>query len=165
MRLNGLLGDEQRLRHLAVREALGGELGHTLPSQISFWVYTTGENEAYGSNTPGLGNMPSIQFEIDPNVAAVNSNYASLIYVPGNTAPNAWTHIDAVAENGSHWAFTRDLDPVRDGNQAHCFTAGSYCTFAEAMAAFVGLQPKFTQDPPRSLRSASATVRPSPASL
>src|SRR5579871_4881126 len=32
------------------------------------------------------------------------------------------------------------------------------------MAALVGVQPKFTQEPPRSLRSASATRLPAPAS-
>ena len=38
-------------------------------------------------------------------------------------------------------------------------------TLAEAMAALVGLHPKFTHEPPRSLRSASATVKSRLASL
>ena len=45
-----------------------------------------------GVDVPGLGNMPSIQLEIDPNLTAaafVDVHYSTLIYVPGNTAAGA----------------------------------------------------------------------------
>jgi hypothetical protein len=42
---------------------------------------------------------------------------------------------------------------------------GDYLCEAEAMTALVSVHPKFTQEPPRSLRSASATDIPSAASL
>ena len=59
-----------------------------------------------------------------------SSHYASLIYVPANSASNQWTQIDASGDTGDHWAFTRDLDPTG----TNCFTSGQYCTFTEAMA-------------------------------
>ena len=37
-------------------------------TEVGFHVYTTGEN-----NAKGAGNMPGITFEVDPNVAAVDS--------------------------------------------------------------------------------------------
>ena len=41
---------------------------------------------------------------------------------------------------------------------------GVALALAEAIAAFVGVHPKFTQEPPRFLRSASATLFPAFAS-
>jgi hypothetical protein len=111
------------------KAAFGNEIdfrGQALPSQIGFWAYTTDENISQGAS---WGNMPSIQFEIDPNVSASSTNYATLIYVPANTPAGQWTQIDADADSGDHWALTRDLDPTG----TNCYTSGSYCTFDEVM--------------------------------
>ena len=67
---------------------------------VAYDVYTTGENSALGNN------MPSITFEIDPNVKTINADYSSLVYLPSNSESNKWTHIDATADNGKNWGLT-----------------------------------------------------------
>jgi hypothetical protein len=92
---------------------------------IGYSVFTTGENNALAPN-----NMPSITFEIDPNVTA-SDNYASLVYAPDNSTANAWTSIDAKADTGKHWGLTGSFfnaEPDR------CGLNGSRCTFAEVLA-------------------------------
>ncbi|WP_243059072.1 hypothetical protein [Nocardioides sp. SR21] len=131
----GSLGDGALMIRTASgtdKAAFGNEVdfvGQPLPTQIGFSVFTTGENN---SKYPGgnWGNMPSIQFEIDPNLETSGSNYSSLIYVPANGTANAWTEIDADADTADHWALTGAA-----GTATGCSTAGAYCTFAEIMDA------------------------------
>jgi hypothetical protein len=92
---------------------------------VGFRVYTTGEDISAGGATP---NMPSISFEIDPNVAAVASDYSSLVYMPANSTPNQWSpYIDATTTGlwgltGSKFAGTP------------CDINGNRCTFAQVQA-------------------------------
>jgi len=94
-------------------------------SAIGYSVFTTGENNAVAPN-----NMPSITFEIDPNVTG-SSNYASLVYVPENSAANAWSSIDAKADAGKHWGLT---GAFFNAQPDRCGLNGPRCTFAEVMA-------------------------------
>ena len=68
--------------------------------QLGFWVFTTGENNANGAN-----NMPTIQFEIDPNLAATGTDdYSSMVYLPANGIANEWTEFDATDDTqGPTW--------------------------------------------------------------
>jgi hypothetical protein len=94
---------------------------------VGFHVYTTGEN----ADAPA-DNMPSIAFEIDPNVSAVASNYSSLVFTPAESAPNAWSgYIDATTTG--LWGLTGSAfnSPATKDN---CGLNGPRCTFAEVMA-------------------------------
>ena len=102
-------------------------------TEVGFHVYTTGENNA--ASPAGSNNMPSITFEIDPNIAAKPAtNYSSLVYMPDETASNAWSgYIDAT-ETGM-WGLTGGVfntDP--SDREAFCGINGSRCTFDEVMA-------------------------------
>lgn len=90
---------------------------------VGFSVYTTGENSALGNN------MPSITFEIDPNVDGNAANYSSLVYVPANSASNAWTAINATTDEGKHWGLTGSAF-----NGTACSINGARCTWAEVLA-------------------------------
>jgi hypothetical protein len=90
---------------------------------VGFSVYTTGENNALGNN------MPSIIFEIDPNVAAVASNYSSLVYVPANGAANEWTAFNASTDAAKHWGLSGTLF-----NGTPCSLNGARCTWTEMLA-------------------------------
>jgi hypothetical protein len=92
--------------------------------QVGFSVYTTGEDAAKGSP-----NMPSIAFEIDPNLTATPSNFSTLVFVPNNTAPNAWTSIDATNPATGFWFLTGAAGTATNCNQT------TTCTFAEVKAA------------------------------
>ena len=89
---------------------------------VGFSVYTTGENNALGNN------MPSIAFEIDPNVAAVTSNYASLVYTPANGAANQWTAFNATTDADKHWGLTGTAF-----NGTTCSINGARCTWTEVL--------------------------------
>ena len=91
---------------------------------IGYSVFTTGEN-----NTVAANNMPSITFEIDPNVTG-SGNYTSLNYTPDNSTANAWTTIDAKADTGKHWGLTGSFF---NANPDRCGINFSRCTFAEVM--------------------------------
>jgi hypothetical protein len=91
---------------------------------VGYAVYTTGENSSRASN-----NMPSISFEIDPNVSVSASNFSSLVYAPDNSASNAWTVIDAVNDAGRHWGLTGSA-----GSAGPCSLNGARCTWAEIQA-------------------------------
>ena len=93
-------------------------------SAIGYSVFTTGENNAIAPN-----NMPSISFEIDPNVTG-SGNYTSLVYVPENSAANAWTTIDAKNDTGKHWGLTGTFF---NAQADRCGLNGSRCTFAEVL--------------------------------
>jgi hypothetical protein len=105
-------------------DSMAGGLVSNL-TQVGFYVYTTGENIGAGGSSP---NMPSITFEIDPNVTGIDSNYSSLVYMPDNSPANAWSpYIDATSTG--HWGLT-------GGKFAgtKCDINGARCTFAEMMA-------------------------------
>lgn len=91
---------------------------------LGFSVYTTGENSARGP-----GNMPSITFEIDPNLAALPAaNYASMVFAPFNSASNTWTAINATDDAlGKVWGLT--------GAGMPCGINGARCTWSEMKAA------------------------------
>ena len=96
-------------------------------TEVGFWVYTTGENTARGNP-----NMPAIQFEVDPNVAA--PNFSTLTFVPPNSTSNQWSgYIDAEAQTdttgGRGWWFSGAT-----GTDTGC-SQGDPCTFAEIKAA------------------------------
>jgi hypothetical protein len=89
-------------------------------TKLSYSVFTTGENSGLNPS-----NMPSLTFEIDPNREDLPAKHsASLVYTPDNTAANAWTGVDPVADTGKHWGLTGMAGTPCDIN-------GSRCTFAE----------------------------------
>jgi hypothetical protein len=93
--------------------------------EVGFHVYTTGENNAAPAD-----NMPSIAFEIDPNLAdgKPQNNYTSLVFMPAKTASNAWSgYIDAT-ETGL-WGLSGGAF-----NGTPCSINGARCTFDEMMA-------------------------------
>jgi hypothetical protein len=97
-------------------------------TQVGFRVYTTGENSAAGGATP---NMPSIAFEIDPNLSntASASNFSTLVFVPGANSPsNQWSpYIDATTSG--RWGLTGAA-----GTAGPCSLNAGLCTFAEVKA-------------------------------
>ncbi|MEA2322051.1 MAG: hypothetical protein QOD81_1901 [Solirubrobacteraceae bacterium] len=93
-------------------------------TQVGFSVYTTGENAALGNP-----NMPSIAIEIDPNLTATPSNFSTLVFVPSNTAPNAWTKIDATDATKGFWFLTGAAGAATNCNQT------TTCSFAQVQAA------------------------------
>lgn len=97
--------------------------------QVGFQVYTTGEN-----NGRGNPNMPSIKFEVDPNVAASGSNYSTLQFMPSNTASNAWSgYIDGTtapaSAAGNGWFMSGGA-----GTATGCVLA-TPCTFTQLQTA------------------------------
>lgn len=87
-------------------------------STVKYWVFATGEDLQIAAD-----NLPSVQFEIDPNTAR---NYSTLLYVPRSADANAWTKIDASTDQ--NWYFTGALGTDTGCNQT------TYCTLAEAEA-------------------------------
>ena len=89
---------------------------------VGFRVYTTGENNAAGNP-----NMPSIVFEIDPNLASNPTNFSSLVFVPNNSPSNQWSpYIDATQTGSGFWFLTGAAGTATGCNQT------TTCTF-EAM--------------------------------
>jgi hypothetical protein len=97
---------------------------------IEYSVFTTGENIDKSPVGGTFGNMPSVAFEIDPNLSTTSTNYSTLVFVAANTAPNAWTRINAITAPGAHWALTGAA-----GTATGCSTAGAYCTWAAIQTA------------------------------
>jgi hypothetical protein len=94
--------------------------------EVGFHVYTTGEN-----NDAPADNMPSIAFEIDPNLSTTPAGYSSLVFTPAKTASNAWSgYIDATSSG--LWGLTGGAfnNPPTKQN---CGLNGPRCTFAEVM--------------------------------
>jgi hypothetical protein len=93
-------------------------------AKLGYSVYTTGEN-----NARAAGNMPSIAFEIDPNLAALpTKNYASMVFAPNNSTANVWTAVDATDDAlGKVWGLT--------GAGVPCSINGARCTWSELQAA------------------------------
>ncbi len=82
-------------------------------------MFTTGENNGTAPN-----NMPSITFEIDPNVTGVDDNFSSMVFQPANSAPGVWRQIDATDDtNGAVWGLT--------GGNLPCDINGARCTWTE----------------------------------
>jgi hypothetical protein len=98
-------------------------------SQVGFQVYTTGENNGIGNP-----NMPSIKFEVDPNVAASASNFSTISFMPSNTTSNQWSpYIDATtapaSAAGNGWTMTGGA-----GTATGCVLA-TPCTFTQLQTA------------------------------
>ncbi len=94
---------------------------------VGYRVFQTGENSDKGDP-----NMPSITFEIDPNLTATPSNYSSLVFVPAENSPaNGWSdYIDATTTG--KWGLTGAA-----GAATGCPLSGGLCTFAEVQQALV----------------------------
>jgi hypothetical protein len=93
-------------------------------TKVGFSVFTTGENNAAGGQAV---NMPSITFEIDPNVEGINSDYSSLVYMPPLSAANAWTTFDATKDG--LWGLTGGAFA-----KTPCGIDGARCSFDDVMA-------------------------------
>ena len=94
--------------------------------EVGFRVYTTGENSALGNP-----NMPSITFEIDPNLSSTATNFSSLVFVPGTNSPsNAWSdYIDATQAASGFWFLTGAAGTATGCNQT------TTCTLAQVQTA------------------------------
>jgi len=70
---------------------------------LGFTVFTTSEN-----NERGAHNMPSILFEIDPNLTnAPGDNVEDMVYTPPNGHADRWTAFDATDNTqGTTWTLT-----------------------------------------------------------
>ena len=91
-------------------------------STVKYSVFTTGEN--------GAGNLPNVQFEVDPNTAT-SSNFSTLVFVPGSQNPG-WSEIDAGTADASAtqgWYYTGAFGTESGCNQT------TYCTLEDAKAA------------------------------
>jgi hypothetical protein len=103
----------------------GGVLVKNLTT-VGFSHFTTRENWARGA-----GNLPNLAIEIDPNVAAWDTSYSSLVFVPAAmTEPESdskWTAVDAVASG--KWGLTGSRIT------GDCRLDGPLCTFAQIKAA------------------------------
>jgi Collagen triple helix repeat (20 copies) len=70
-------------------------------TNVGFSVYTTNENQDMGGNNQSFDNLPSISFEINPNLGS--ATYTSMTYVPpvGTTdTAGKWTSYNAATEGG-----------------------------------------------------------------
>jgi hypothetical protein len=130
----GVLEPPHGLGSLGIRTASGADkaafgnqvefVGQTVDSieALGYSVFTTGENNAKAPN-----NMPSITFEIDPNIEGSTRGYSSMVFVPENSDANTWTDIDAIEEtHGKVWGLT--------GADMPCNINGARCTWTELMA-------------------------------
>jgi hypothetical protein len=99
-------------------------------TKVGYRVYTTGEN-----NTRPSANVPTITFEVDPNMESVDAtlpkpaNYTSLVFTPESNSPdNAWSgYIDATTSG--KWGMTGAA--FKNGT---CGNDGGRCTFAQLKA-------------------------------
>jgi hypothetical protein len=104
-------------------DSFAGGLFNNLTA-VGFRVYTTGENVAVGGAS---ANMPSISFEVDPNVNGKSSNYSSLVFMPNNTTANQWSgYIDATSDTAGFWGGTGGAF-----TGTKCDINGTRCTFSE----------------------------------
>jgi hypothetical protein len=109
----------------ADRAAFGNEVAfdNDLVSSLTtlgFSVFTTAENNARGHN------MPSIRFEIDPNLsAAPGANVADMVYTPPNGRDDRWTAFDATDNaQGTTWSLSGPA-----GTAIGCAPSGPGCTW------------------------------------
>jgi hypothetical protein len=81
-------------------------------TDVGFHVFQTGENAAVDPR-----NLPTITFEIDPNLGSNPTGYTSLVYLPDPVPSNLWsTYIDATAA-GDHWFMTGAAGTASGCNQ------------------------------------------------
>jgi hypothetical protein len=99
-------------------------IGRSIPSTVSYWVYTTGENKAINA-----ANLPNVNFEVDPNGPADTSapNFSTLVFVPTQVDANMWSHIDATS--AARWYLTGTAGTATNCSMSH------YCSLAEVKAA------------------------------
>jgi hypothetical protein len=91
-------------------------------TEVGFHVYNVSENI-----NQGLGNMPSIAFEVDPNLtAAPGDNFSTVSFVPNVTLPGWSNFIDATT-TGS-WIGT--------GLGGACDVTSTGCTWDQLQAFF-----------------------------
>lgn len=94
-------------------------------SAVGFHVFTTGENISAGGASQ---NMPSITFEVNPNLSSSTSTFSSLVFLPTNSAASRWSpYIDATTTGrwgGTGGAFAG----------TPCDINGTLCSFAELQA-------------------------------
>jgi len=107
------------------RAAFGNEVAfnNDLVSSLTtlgFSVFTTAENNARGHN------MPSIRFEIDPNLTgAAGDNVADMVYTPPNGQADRWTAFDATDNTqGTTWSLGGAA-----GAAIGCGPGGGGCTW------------------------------------
>ena len=100
----------------------GGMLVDDLTA-VGFSVFTTAENIAFAPT-----NLPNLQFEIDPNLTGVASNFSTMHFAPDTVLPGVWVDIDAVASG--MWGLTGDAGPATG-----CDLQATLCTFADLLAA------------------------------
>ena len=98
-------------------------------TEVGFHVYTTGENNAKGNP-----NMPTIKFEIDPNLDSTPSNFSTVTFQPANTPSNQWSgYIDGAtypaSPTGTGWFMSGAA-----GTATGCVIADP-CTFTELQDA------------------------------
>mgnify|MGYP001383926513 CR=1 FL=1 len=86
-------------------------------------MFTTGEN-----NNRGLPhNMPTITFEIDPNVEGYATDYSSLVFAPNATASNKWSdYIDATDDSAGLWGLSAGAF-----SSHKCHLNNARCTWSE----------------------------------
>jgi hypothetical protein len=101
--------------------------------EVGFQVWTSGENGAGG----GV-NMPSISFEIDPNITGNVSNFSTLVFVPDENSPaNQWSpFIDATDPDAGAWFLTGSAGNSPSGTPpgTGC-NQSSMCEFDDIKAA------------------------------
>jgi hypothetical protein len=97
--------------------------------QVGFHVMPTGEDLSRGEP-----NMPSITFEIDPNVGG--QHYSSLVFVPHETTANQWSgYIDGTNPADGDWGFTGSyFNPGQPQTDERCGINGSRCSWDEIKA-------------------------------
>jgi hypothetical protein len=107
------------------RAAFGNEVAfnNDLVSSLTtlgFSVFTTAENNARGHN------MPSLRFEIDPNLSgAPGDNVADMVYTPPNGRADRWTAFDATDNTqGTTWSLGGAA-----GASIGCAAGGPGCTW------------------------------------
>jgi hypothetical protein len=93
-------------------------------SEVGFHVFQTGENNAVNAD-----NLPSITFEIDPNLATSPTNFTSLVFLPPAVPSNQWSgYLDGTADGG-RWFMTGTAGMASGCNQV------TYCDWQEVQAA------------------------------
>ena len=122
------VGDDDEKAAWGNEQDFAGDLVGDL-TEVGFRVFTVGENIDAAA---GADNMPSITFEIDPNLSSTATNYSSLVFAPDTTAPSAWSpYIDATTTGW--WGLTGGAFNT-PATQANCGLNGPRCTFAQVMA-------------------------------
>ena len=134
--LSFLVGDENAANPPKQEKAVfgnqvdfAGDLVSNLTA-VGFRVWQSGEN-----NGKGNPNMPSIAFEIDPNITGNPSNFSTLVFNPAtNPTANQWTgYIDATDGAQGNWFLTGTAGnngPSGTPPGTGCSIA-TPCTFAE----------------------------------